>query len=397
MDWRWLYNLGLSADIDKQRMASFQVKISTDRLNSILGNRVAKSNDLSSDSRWPVGKLDLIRSSGEIDYDDLVSLAKYFGKSWMYFLFDEEEVIPPKRLNTRSYLNKIVKDEGLVDETIWLSYYEQNLNFLYEGESFPRSIAKGNSHENIASNIRSCLGVDWEDQINQGGDYSTLRYWIGLIENQGAFVVQRKIEHPEVRAYCQLLANGFAVIVLDTEDPKPRLFSLLHEYCHIAVEVNGSFCDTSARQRQNNIERKCNNLASKILLPEPELRTLASKRRGDLEDDDISRAEEAVLWLSNKLGASQQVMLIRLDEIGLLGSNYKQLESRRSVRRPSTRSGPGGDYYASAANRVGKKYAHRAIDLMRGGQLSRPETARLLGVSVYNMGSFMEYINERQK
>jgi Zn-dependent peptidase ImmA (M78 family) len=106
---------------------------------------------------------------------------------------------------------------------------------------------------------------------------------------------------------------------------------------------------------------------------------------GDIEED-----EETIKTLSNHFRVSQATLLIRLKSVGLLGdSYYAKLETRRRSRRRNTK-GSGGDYYASAINRVGRKFARDIFGALSDGKINRSDASAVLGVGEHIVGRFKD-------
>jgi Zn-dependent peptidase ImmA (M78 family) len=105
---------------------------------------------------------------------------------------------------------------------------------------------------------------------------------------------------------------------------------------------------------------------------------------------NIDEDEETIKTLSNHFRVSQATLLIRLKSAGLLGdSYYNKLETRRRGRRRNS-SGPGGDYYASAINRVGRKFALDIFGALSDGKINRSDASAVLGVGEHIVGRFKD-------
>ena len=159
----------------------------------------------------------------------------------------------------------------------------------------------------VASMIRKYLDVTIEEQLKWKKDkYTALNKWKNILENKGILIFQfTGISPDEIRGY-SLTEKPLPVIGINTgELPKTRNFSIFHELAHIISGTSG-ICDM--RDRNKKIERFCDEVAAKFLVPP-----------SNLLNEELVKANDSLYWdydtlttLSNRYGVSKEVILISL-------------------------------------------------------------------------------------
>ena len=172
---------------------------------------------------------------------------------------------------------------------------------------------------------------------------TALNTWRTAIEDAGVLVFQSsRIPQTE--------ASGFAVaydetpvIVINRKDvPQRRLFSLLHEFAHLALRESGVSDLRIDRQQTTanaDVEMRCNAIAAAALMPMEsvnlELQT-ALADEGELTDQAVAR-------VARRFGVSRPALLLRLVRAGLANwalyfekdAQYKaEYESEQANRGP---------------------------------------------------------------
>lgn len=163
--------------------------------------------------------------------------------------------------------------------------------------------------EEVAIKIREYLEIPLEKQFKwKKDDYTALNKWKNILENKGILVFQfSKIDPHEIRGY-SINKNPFPVIGINTGDkPKARNFSIFHELAHI-VSGTGGVCNMETKDKK--IERFCDSVASKFLIPPKSLlneKIVKLSHSMEWNDEDLNE-------LSRKYSVSKESMLIALVE-----------------------------------------------------------------------------------
>lgn len=364
-----------------------EVTVSAARLKSLFDNR---HKDVATVNKELSLKTNLVQATVEntsIPFDELETIAKFLKKPWSYLLIDKPEVIPDFGHDNRTVENrKHPVSEEIIQEL-------QNAEIMLDTmiELFPENkislpkitVGETGISESTAQLIRSFLGITDKKQLSCRNEYEALRLWSEAIQESGVYVSQRGLVDENVRAF-SLARKNQAVIVVSTKDSAyARIFSLLHEYCHVILRTTG-VCDLS--EQHSRTESRCNHFAASVLLPDSLVHEQLKgfQFSGTLEED-----EETIKSLSNHFRVSQATLLVKLKTVGLLSEPYyAKLETRRRSRRRGSQSSGGGDYYATAISKVGKKFAKDVFGALSDGKINRSDASAVLGVGEHIIGRF---------
>ncbi len=247
--------------------------------------------------------------------------------------------------------------------------------------------------EQVAAEIRSVLGMDQWSATVIADQAKVLRAAIDAVENLGILVAQtRDVSIGEMRAF-SVSEWPYPLIVLNGSDwPRPRLFSLLHELCHLALN-SGGLCDlhetrgASSTSGGDEIEHYCNSVAAAALMP-------ASK----ILADPLVRATVAgYSWeisdlgeLGRRFGASAESVLLRLISLGRaswalywqrkpeMEEQYADARAREKERQQSASGGP--NYYVIKARNLGRSYVMSVLDAFHSRAISSLDVSDYLEV-----------------
>ena len=356
------------------------VRVSAVRVASMLRNRNLVPEDVSGRLSSALDLRGLATHDSDVQFEDLQALGSAFGRPWAYLLVDDPEAPPPTGQDHRTVANKrhgfsaeLVPEldaaNGMIDDAIEL--------FPDIRTTIPHlRLGAGVEPDTAGDSIRVALGVSIADQVAASDEYAALRVWVAALHRQGVFVSQRRLRDPSVRAF-SMQRDGRAVVVVDTGDTAyARVFSLLHEYVHLAMTSAG-VCDLD---EHTAIERYCNAVTAAALLPRTLLANEVAWPWGEADSEDDAHLRQ----LSRRLSVSQAAVLIRLRDLGTLTQGiYEALEHRRQGRR--TTGTPGGTYYRTEINKVGSLFAHSVFDAYDAGTVDRQDAAALLGVGEHNV------------
>lgn len=322
----------------------------------------------------------------DVDLADLLALAKLFKRPWPYLLIDEPEQFPSAGSDNRTFDNqKTSLSPDLLAELQAADFMLETAAELFPGSSYRvPSVAAGRRPpvSELASTTRDFLGISVDDQLAAKDEFAALRMWVAAIHASGVYVAQRRLRDDTIRAFSKAVGEQ-AVIVVDTGDTAyARIFSALHEYCHLTLRSAG-ICDLDDHSA---VERYCNAVAAEVLVPGELLARVVT--RGDFAGTP-EVADGALRSFSRQLHVSQAALLIRLRDHGAITQDvYEVMELRRASRRSGGKRS-GGQYYAPAINKVGRLYAHRVVDALTEGVIDRQDASALLGVGEHLMPRYL--------
>ena len=179
--------------------------------------------------------------------------------------------------------------------------------------SFDVSATLENDPEELGGRLREVLGVALETQKRWQQPYDALNGWRAMIEAAGVLVFQAsRIDLAEMRGL-SLTEDPLPVVVVNSKDaPNGRVFTMLHELCHVALRRSG-ICEIDESRLRPSEERRievfCNHVAGAALVPMRDL----------LADEVVSEAPGATTWseqqlkdIARRFSVSKFVVLRRL-------------------------------------------------------------------------------------
>lgn len=204
--------------------------------------------------------------------------------------------------------------------------------------------------------------------------YEHLNAWVSAIEASGVLVLATrggKVAVGEMRGM-SLYFDVLPVIVLNGSDyPRPRLFSLLHEFVHLVLHTEG-LCDVvtddQPRTADRSLEARCNAIAAAVLMPASEVRA---------RPEVVARKDIPASWdydtlrpVAAQFGVSAEAFLRRLSTLGLVPLGlYRQRRAEFMAAHDDeadrARSGGGGNWYRNTVRDLGKGYVRAVTDAHR--------------------------------
>lgn len=250
--------------------------------------------------------------------------------------------------------------------------------------------------ERAGEEIRRFLGVEVE-QIRQFGSDVTGRLgfntWRLALERSGVLVFQSaRIPQSEASGFA-LAYDSLPVVVVNRKDvPQRRLFSLLHEFAHIAIRESGvsDLRLDGTQVEAPDVELRCNAIASAALMPrEAVLAELNAALAGsnDLTDDVIVR-------VARRFGVSRPALLIRLinqkratwkfyfEKVAQYQAEYEQEKAARPPARDIKRN-----MAQESLSDLGRPFVGLVLDNYYQRRLTLSDVAGYLGIRVRHVES----------
>jgi Zn-dependent peptidase ImmA (M78 family) len=236
-------------------------------------------------------------------------------------------------------------------------------------------VSADDSDAEIAARIRAALVEVGPLPIPPAtlSPYEHMNAWVSAIEASGVLVLATRggnVAVDEMRGM-SMYFDVLPVIVLNGSDyPRPRLFSLLHEFAHLVLHTEG-LCDVvtddQPRTADRSLEARCNAIAAAVLMPATEVRA---------RPEVIARTDIPASWdydtlrpVAAQFGVSAEAFLRRLSTLGLVPLDlYRQRRAEFIAAHDdeADRSrASGGDWYRSAVRNLGKAYVRAVTDAHR--------------------------------
>jgi Zn-dependent peptidase ImmA (M78 family)/DNA-binding transcriptional regulator YiaG len=272
------------------------------------------------------------------------------------------------------------------------------------GESRRFSFVRAGGDEDAAGRIRELLDMEGWLPGTWGDPRLALRSAIDAVERLGILVLQtRDVEVAEMRGF-SVSEWPYPVVVLNGSDwPRPRLFTLLHELCHLGLNAGG-LCDLheqpeGKRRDEDDVERHCNRVAAAALMPRSAMLADPAVRRAGVDGwslDDLAA-------LGSRYGASSEAVLLRLVSLGLadwelyrerkpeLEREYARAREREKERQRGTGGGP--SYYRIKVRNLGRSYVQSVIDAFQARVISSFDVADYLDIRFDQLSKLEEAVS----
>lgn len=275
----------------------------------------------------------------------------------------------------------------------WLREYLEG-----EGEqplAFVRSAQRDEPPARVASQMRETLGLveDWSS--SQPTWSQALAELHKRMEDAGIVVVasgivgnntHRKLDPAEFRGF--VLVDEYApfVFVNGADGKAAQMFTLAHELAHIWLGSSAAFDLRNLQPADEETEQACNRIAAEFLVPEDRLREFWQK---------VRRHPHPFQGVAREFKVSELVAARRALDLQLI-SREEFLEFYRQYvtgeRRRNTRPSEGGNFYATQALRLGRRFAVAVTHATREMKLSFGEAYRLTGLYGRSFERFTERV-----
>lgn len=299
---------------------------------------------------------------------------------------DEQLPIPDFRTNRSE---SIARPSADLLDTIYLCQHRQDWYREYAGTNdaealpFVGSVVQESDVVATAARIRASLGLDldvrrsvrtWEEALAQmvrnAEDLGVLVMRNGVVGNN----THRPLDRDEFRGFA--LSDRFAPLVfVNAADSKSgQMFTLAHELVHVFANSSGVSDSSPRRAATVGVERWYNAVAAELLVP--------------LADFSAAYDRSADLWpevtrLARRFKVSTLVVLRRMHDAGGLSREEFWAHYAAELERLNAVSakGSGGDFHATEAVRVSRRFATALIGSTLEGQTLYRDAFRLLGIS----------------
>ena len=247
----------------------------------------------------------------------------------------------------------------------------------------------------VARRIRGLLGISVQEQKGWKDSYAALNGWRHAAQQRGVLVFQaRGVSVSEMRGF-SVTEEPMPLIVLNTKDaPNGRVFTLLHEFCHVLLR-KGGICDLKSRGRtpeEDPIEVFCNRVAAETLVPR---RAFA---QAPVVRDHPPRAEwqtAEVAALAMEFSVSREVVVRRLLTMGRLTRSayrsWRQALTEEYEAAQGSRSGFASPV-TSAVSGLGQSFVKLVLLSYYQDRITSRDVSEYLGVRLKHMARIEERV-----
>ena len=309
-------------------------------------------------------------------------------QNWLRDYFKEEKVKPLHfvnsvqiNYNTQKVADKIVRS-FFNSRTDYLNFHKEKI--IRKGIS---KIRKKNKEKFLSSLIEK-LGSD------------------------GVFILKCKgfdngsgIKLKEARGF--ILADKYTpFIFLHSEDYiTAQIFTLIHELVHLFIDESGVVGELS-KKSTNNIEKFCNQVASRVLLTEKELSSyFILNKEGKSAKVFKREITEIINKVSNKFFISKLSVLLRLKEQRIITENLfnnlwkefkMEMEDWIHNKQEQTKKNQGGDFYNTMISRTNIDFIKIVYSAYQTKNITGSQASSLLNLKVDKFRNVMRYIKKKE-
>lgn len=274
----------------------------------------------------------------------------------------------------------------------WIKEYLMSI--IDEPLDFVGSAKKSDNIKDIASNIKRTLGLtdNWAAQCRTWEE--ALRYLLLKIEEVGIFVVvngivgnntRRKLNVQEFRGF--VLVDDIApMIFINGADGKAaQMFTLAHEIAHIWFGKSAAFDLSALQPSDDEIEKKCNQVAAEFLVPETELISYW---------DLIKNSDDIYQKIAKYFKVSEIVAARRLLDLGIITlAQFFDFYNEKLKKDGENQNSSGGDFYRNQAIRLSRRFSRIVITAAKEGSLLYREAYKLTGLNDKTFPEFAKRLN----
>lgn len=257
---------------------------------------------------------------------------------------------------------------------------------------FVGSARVGENVKTVADKIRTELKFDLDARSAMATWEEALRRFIDQAEATGILVMRngvvmnnthRHLDPAEFRGFALNDDIAPLVFINGADTKSAQMFTLAHELVHIWLGQSAISDAQALDVPDQDVERWCNQVAAELLVP---LAALRAEYQRDVElRPEVNR-------LARRFKVSTLVILRRIHDAGGLTKSQLWKEYREELdrlKKLTTSSSGGGDFYRTQIARTGKRFAEAIIASTWEGRSSFTEAFRLLGCK--KMETFQEF------
>ncbi len=250
-------------------------------------------------------------------------------------------------------------------------------------------ISRNLSPARAAALVRNQLGITVEEQLSWKDEKFALQQWRRAIEKlsiltfQTGFYHGYKIPTAEVRGIAINLQQNSIIILNQSDKENARIFSLIHEFCHVLLGSSGLRNIYDADEIMDAEEIYCNDFAGNFLVPSDALldHPIVKQYKPNPKLIDLNYDQ-----LSKDFKVSAEVILRRLLKLNLITQSvykaYRKSFTDKTTVEEKSRGGNGKNYYKRFLNWHGEFYVSTIMNAYYDGFLNLNDVSSYLGAKL---------------
>lgn len=343
--------------------------------------------------KWKTTKTDSLQKweSGisKPTFNQLIFLSEKYKRPLAVFFSinkPKEENIPPEfRILAKKGLVNLTPDVVLAIRKA--RYIQENIKYVSEllDIDYKTELPKYNMQDItphiLAKKYREIFDYNQSNMRKISRAETPFNYIRNLIESKNCIVIKSTYSNSfnslNARAFSLTDTEPFLINITNDDTETGKLFSLLHEFCHVLLRENSIIAgnEINALLLKNNIEKFCNEFAGHFLVDSKDLMECYKK----YQEMDIETLVDKLAYIFK---VSPFVMLIRLKEINLINKydcdilfknrekNYQIIKSSFAINKPQK------DIF----NRLGKRVVNLLVQAEVNEKISYTEITNFLDI-----------------
>lgn len=256
-------------------------------------------------------------------------------------------------------------------------YREYLKQQLAEPNPFVGRFSARNHVDTLVDDIRGALRIGRYPERGNSDDY--YRDLVNRIESLGILVMRqanlghftRPLQVEEFRGFAITDEYAPVIFINHADAPGARLFTLIHELCHIWIGQSGISDGDARASRQEEV--LCNAVAAELLVPAEEF--------GHLWQHDLELWRENLAPLELHFRVSRWVLARRALTLGFIQYDdyarfIAELKSAWLEREKSGKGGP--TYYKTKKAQISQPFSRAVVGQALSGQLLLRDASALL-------------------
>lgn len=267
-------------------------------------------------------------------------------------------------------------------------YREYLQQHLAEANPYVGRFSSADSVGAIVADMRERLGVAAHPTRGKWEDY--YRDLIQRIESLGILVMRqghlghhtRPLRVEEFRGFAIVDEYAPIVFVNHSDALGARLFTLMHELCHIWIGQSGVSDGNPNTHRKEEV--LCNAVAAEFLVPAEEFRALWQQ--------DLARWQDNLAPLEAHFHVSTWALARRALTLGFISSDqYRRYIAEQKTAHEQRQSSGAPTYYQTKKAQLSRPFSRAVVGEALSGQLLLREAGELLGgIKPGNIEKFAE-------
>ena len=250
--------------------------------------------------------------------------------------------------------------------------------------------------EELAARIRDKLNVSLKQQFRWNQPLEAYKYWRRAIEQlqilvfqTGYYLHQRSVLLEELRGM-SICLNPLPIILINGKDyPRPRIFTLFHEFGHLMLRqsamrnIHSDFQDLS--------EQYCNRFAGCLLVPENALREQLDATNNTQPQE---WSNKIIQTMASRFMVSMEVIARRLMDCRLATKEFYQRKRLEFLAHTPKQPFGRGPFHRRYVNWNGERYTHKVLTAYHEGYIDKLDVATYLDIKTKHIPNINNDLTE---